>query len=494
MTPPIVNEYLTKCKEHNIKKPNKEVIDQLEEAQGFEELESLDLSRNYVGNKGMLAIMEVIAKCKNFSTLVVGQHNAELSSDNEFVDKIMQVAAAHPSMTSIDFMGNPVTAYGAKKLLDLARENEQILYLHLDDDELDQKLKIRIREALEANLHKMWAQDAEDSGEAAEGVKFVSFHVPDVKSDDSANLLQKPDTADSAKGRRRTGISAELMRGADSEEHTPVYVEKSHAVKDQIRPILLKNPLFNHLAKSELKTFLEVMFPNTWEAGTEIMQVGTPGKNFYMITKGAVDIIKEGNVVAVKKESEVFGELELMYNTNAVATVKAQGEVETWAISRKDYQYLMMDEMVNRRKTYTEILSRIPITQHLSSYEKLQIADALDTATFEPGQKVISQGEQGDVMYMILEGSVDIRRTTEDGEVADLGGRGVGEYFGEFEFLFNVPRFCDVIAKDHLRAAFIKKKDFELSMGPTMDILKRNAAVYRFYVSEDGSPADRNKA
>ena len=48
--------------------------------------------------------------------------------------------------------------------------------------------------------------------------------------------------------------------------------------QDQIRPILLKNPLFNHLAKSELKTFLEVMFPNTWEAGTEIMQVGTPGK------------------------------------------------------------------------------------------------------------------------------------------------------------------------------------------------------------------------
>ena len=50
---------------------------------------------------------------------------------------------------------------------------------------------------------------------------------------------------------------------------------------------------------------------------------------------------------------------------------------------------------------------------------------------------------------------MDIRRTTEDGEVADLGGRGVGEYFGEFEFLFNVPRFCDVIAKDHLRAAFV---------------------------------------
>ena len=57
----------------------------------------------------------------------------------------------------------------------------------------------------------------------------------------------------------------------------------------------------------------------------------------------------------------------------SVPFLQAQGEVETWAISRKDYQYLMMDEMVNRRKTYTEILSRIPITQHLSSYEKLQV-------------------------------------------------------------------------------------------------------------------------
>ena len=69
-----------------------------------------------------------------------------------------QVAAAHPSMTSIDFMGNPVTAYGAKKLLDLARENEQILYLHLDDDELDQKLKIRlVSVAIRARVAVLWA-------------------------------------------------------------------------------------------------------------------------------------------------------------------------------------------------------------------------------------------------------------------------------------------------------------------------------------------------
>lgn len=40
----------------------------------------------------MLAVMEVVARCPNLSTLVCGHQNAELSSDNtEGVEKIMHV-------------------------------------------------------------------------------------------------------------------------------------------------------------------------------------------------------------------------------------------------------------------------------------------------------------------------------------------------------------------------------------------------------------------
>ena len=52
---------------------------------------------------------------------------------------------------------------------------------------------------------------------------------------------------------------------------------------------------------------------------------------------------------------------------------QAQTAVETWAIHRNDYQHLMLDGMVKRRKKYTDFLSKIPITQHLSHYEKLQV-------------------------------------------------------------------------------------------------------------------------
>lgn len=482
-----VSTYIDSCKRFGIKKPNQYIIEQLEDAETLEDFESLDLGLNYVGPKGMMAVMDLIKQAENFADLTCGPHNAELSSDNPSVDMIMEVAASHPSLTSIDFMGNPVTTYGGKRLLNLARSNQKMLYLHTDDDALDEKLLQKIKDALETNMQKVWE---EEEGTKVQSVRFSSQqHLSFVEPMDDAEETNMRPVA----SRRRTGVSAELRSASDRLDYTPVVVPKDDAIRDHIRPILKLNPLFRHLDESEVSCFLDVMFYNKWEPGHHIIEQGEQSENFYIIAAGTVEIIKQGTVVCTFSEAQAFGELELMYNTDAVATVKAQGEVETWAISRRDYQHLMMDEMVKKRKKFTEFLSKIPITHHLSDYEKIQIADALETKVFEPGETVIKQGDRGDVMYIIISGTVEIQRTTDDGDTADLGTRGPGDYFGEFEFLFHVPRFCDVRASSVLRTAFINKRDFELAMGPTVDILKRNAAVYRFYVTDDGKAEDRGQ-
>lgn len=282
-----------------------------------------------------------------------------------------------------------------------------------------------------------------------------------------------------------------MMRSRTDPNYHPVTVPKSVHVVEKLRSILLKNPLFSHLMPAELQCFIDVMFCTKWKDGDDIIEFGTPGENFYVLTKGTVDILKEGKVVAVKTESQVFGELELMYDSLACATVRAVGNVEAWAICRKDYQHVMIGEMTQRRKNYVDFLSKIPFTQHLTIDEKLQIADALQTKNFEDGEVVMHQGEAGETMFIVMEGCAVITRRTETDEVVELGPRTVGEYFGEFEFLFQVPRFCSVSAKGPLRTLFINKQDFEYSMGPLLDILKRNTEVYRFYIAEDGTPADR---
>jgi len=464
-------EYVRQCAEHRVKKPNRDVITQLETADSLEEVELVDLSTTYVGWRGLLPVVELVAQCPNVSTLVCGQQNAELSSDNTAVGRLMEVVRGHPSLTSVSFAGNPVTAFGAHHLLTVAKENPQMLQIQLDDPLMDTKVLQRITEALEDNLRR---------ASAAESLRRSS----------------KPPSLEegSPRNRRRTGVSAEVLGSrAFSDDYCPLTVPKDETVLATLRECLLKNPLFSHLMPGELERFVDVMYRTEWGDGDEIIQLGTPGENLYVLTKGEANVVKNGRVVAVKKESQIFGELELMYDTLACATVQAVGSVEAWAISRKDYQHVMIGEMTQRRQNHVEFLSRIPITQHLHVDEKLQIADALQSENFADGAVVMRQGDRGDTMYIVVEGTAMITRTTEAGEV-DLGTRTSGEYFGEFEFLFPVPRFCTVTAKGPLRTLYITKRDFEFSMGPVLDVLQRNTEVYRFYVADDGSPMDREAA
>eukprot|EP00667_Euglena_gracilis_P008117 EG_transcript_8206 len=476
----LAEEYLRQCEALHIKKPNKDIVRHFSEVEAFEDLELLDLTTNYVGQRGMLAVMEVVARCPNLSTLVCGHQNAELSSDNtEGVEKIMHVVRTHPSLTSISFTGNPVTAFGAQRLLALARENPQLLQLQIDDPLVDTAILQRINEELEKNMERAIQADEVHTKYAAN----LTLSVPDSSAE------HQP-----LSSRRRTGVSAEVMQCHSIETYCPLTVPKSEGVQAQLTTILLKNPLFSHLLPEELQRFVQVMFCTRWVGGQHIIEFGTPGENFYVLTKGQVEIVKEGQVVCVKTESQVFGELELMYDTLACATVRAVGEVEAWAISRNDYQHLMIGEMMTRRKQFVDFLSRIPFTGHLNMDEKLQIADALEMKAFDDGEQVIRQGDDCATMYIVQDGCAVISRVTEDGDVVDLGPRTVGDYFGEFEFLFNVPRFCSVYAKGPLRTLSLKKKDFEFSMGPVMDLLKRNTEVYRFYVADDGRPADRTQS
>lgn len=45
----------------------------------------------------------------------------------------------------------------------------------------------------------------------------------------------------------------------------------------------------------------------------------------------------------------------------------------------------------------------LPQTESLEKWERLTIADALETVQFEDGQKIVVQGEPGNEFFIILE-------------------------------------------------------------------------------------------
>ena len=120
--------YLTWCAKTNLK-PNSGVLADME-AQPEEESDVLDLNKNYVGSKGIPAIMQVVAAKAKLKKLMLAANEIE----NTDVSVVVSTLEKHPSVTHIDLSNNPLSRTAAKKLQYLVQKNPCIqvwMLMHL---------------------------------------------------------------------------------------------------------------------------------------------------------------------------------------------------------------------------------------------------------------------------------------------------------------------------------------------------------------------------
>jgi len=105
-------------------------------------------------------------------------------------------------------------------------------------------------------------------------------------------------------------------------------------------------------------------------------------------------------------------------------------------------------EMENIQKV--SILKNLPLFKDLTDDELIAVAEIVQPMEFEYGEIIIREGDKGDSLFVIIEGSVEVSRT--DGyDNISLNIFSEGAYFGEMS-LFD----------DHLRSATIKALEYTL--------------------------------
>jgi CRP-like cAMP-binding protein len=74
-----------------------------------------------------------------------------------------------------------------------------------------------------------------------------------------------------------------------------------------------------------------------------------------------------------------------------------------------------------------------------------------------PGECVVRQGEAGQELYVILEGTADVR-IRQDGRSLTVATLQKGQFFGEMSLLTGEPRTATVVARTPLRVVAVGKQ------------------------------------
>ena len=85
-----------------------------------------------------------------------------------------------------------------------------------------------------------------------------------------------------------------------------------------------------------------------------------------------------------------------------------------------------------------------------------RLASQMEERSFAPGMAIITQGEQADYLYILLEGSVEVSASPQAGGPAEpIRTMAAPDYFGEIGILRHIPRTANVTAGDGCRCALI---------------------------------------
>ena len=92
------------------------------------------------------------------------------------------------------------------------------------------------------------------------------------------------------------------------------------------------------------------------------------------------------------------------------------------------------------------LLQEIDIFKHFSMEAKTFLSERIQRYHFSQGDVIVKQGDQGDSLFIVVEGVVGVQVQTDDGRTKEVARLGAGDFFGEMALLTGESRTATVIA------------------------------------------------
>jgi len=290
----------------------------------------------------------------------------------------------------------------------------------------------------------------------------------------------------------RTSVSAEVYGIHNVKKpYIPRVIPKTEEQKKRIMDKCMQSFLFNSLDDKELKTVIDSFEEKKYKSGQNVITQGEEGDVLYLVDSGELDcekVFKAGDNPTYLKTyypGESFGELALLYNAPRAATIRAKTDSTCWALDRECFNNIVKDAAIKKRQKYENTLKKVEILKSIDPYELGQICDALKMKIFKKGETIIKQDDNGDIFYILEEGSAHAEKVFEQGKKPQrVKDYEEGGYFGELALLKGEPRAATIIADTNCKCLYLERMAFKRLLGPLENILRRNSENYIKYMKK----------
>jgi CRP-like cAMP-binding protein len=127
-----------------------------------------------------------------------------------------------------------------------------------------------------------------------------------------------------------------------------------------------------------------------------------------------------------------------------------------------------------RRKTGTSLgqeqtsidqeLKELQSSRLFSSFERetlVEILASTELRSYEVGDIIVTEGERGSSLFLIVDGTVRVFTRVDDGSNLQLAELGAGDFFGEVSLLSDKPRTATITARTQVTAIELERESID---------------------------------
>ncbi|MGI5864036.1 MAG: cyclic nucleotide-binding domain-containing protein [Myxococcales bacterium] len=239
-------------------------------------------------------------------------------------------------------------------------------------------------------------------------------------------------------------------------------------------------PLFSDLSREafiDLASRCTLVRP---QPGETIVQEGSVGRSFFVVSSGSVKVCKGDVVVARLKEGSFFGEMALLSGAPRAASVVAEEDTECLEISasllaglQRRYPHVrQVLKRFARQRLLANVMATSPLFRPFDKKTRNGLVERFKSREVGEGEVVLSEGRMSDGLFVLMSGELEVSKTKEGAEVP-LAALKEGDVFGEISLLTKSPATATVRAAKRSTVLRLPREDFDevISLHPQILML-----------------------